>query len=53
MFPTQPALPAAQHFLNLRPLPHGHGSLRPGLSARARRLASFDPMTFVRQWSRQ
>ena len=24
---------AAQHFLNLRPLPQGQGSLRPGLSA--------------------
>src|SRR5713226_8060575 len=43
---TQPTLPAAQHFLNLRPLPHGHGSFRPGLSARARRSASFDTTTF-------
>jgi hypothetical protein len=50
---TQPPLPAAQHFLNLRPLPHGQGSFRPGLSARARRFESFDATIFVRQRSCQ
>src|SRR6266849_3396433 len=50
---TQPPLPTAQHFLNLRPLPHGHGSFRPGLSARARRFESFDATIFVRQRSCQ